>query len=184
MIPKIPPLKPRTVFYGALVAGHIVFTMTFPYVSGSVANWLNRRNLMDFFIASFSVPFFTAVLFYAYKKWSLIQPKRRILLASVILLYCAAYFTLSYPPEKLHILNFSFMGIIFYKFLSPLMKVKHAAIRSLLYIFFIGTLDEFLQKWIPARGASVHDVILCYESATLGVMIAWIFDKYSRKGRS
>lgn len=170
--------------YGLMAFGQTIFTFAFPWISSPLASWLFQQKLMNWFIASFSVPFFTAVLFLAYKRWHLIQPKRKILLTSAALLYCAAYFPLSYAPEKLHILNFSFMGIVFYKFFSPLMRVKRAIVRALLITIFIGTIDEFIQKWIPGRGASVHDVLLCVEAAFLGVTIAWIFDKYSRKGRS
>lgn len=170
--------------YGLLALGQVIFSFAFPWISSPLASWLFQQNLMGWFIASFSVPFFTVVIFLSYKKWHLIQPKRKIILTCAALLYCAAYFPLSYAPEKLHILNFSFMGIIFYKFFSPLMRVKRAIVRALLITILVGTLDEFIQKWVPGRGASVHDVLLCIEAAFLGVTIAWIFDKYSRKGRS
>ncbi len=178
------PLKNRTALYGLLALGHVLFSFAFPWISAPLASWLFKRQLMGWFIASFSVPFFITVLFFAYKKWALIQPKRKIILACAALLYCASYFTLSYAPEKLHILNFSVMAIIFYKFLSPLMTVKRAVVRSLLITILVGTLDEFLQKWVVGRSSNLHDVFLCVKAAFLGVTIAWIFDKYSRKGRS
>ena len=184
MLFKIFPIKRRTAIYGSLALGHVIFSFAFPWISSPLASWLFNHHLMGWFIVSFSVPFFTTVIFFSYKKWALIQPRRKIILACTVFLYCAAYFPLSYAPEKLHILNFSVMGIIFYKLFSPLMRVKRAIARSLLMTILVGTLDEFLQKWIVGRSSNFHDVFLCIEAAFLGVTIAWIFDKYSRKGRS
>ena len=177
-------IKKRTVVYGWLALTHVIFTFAFPWVSAPLAVCLFERHLMEWFIASFSVPFFTTVIIFSWKRWTLIQPKRKMILAGAALLYCASYFTLSYAPEKLHILNFSVMAIIFYKLLSPLMSIKRAIVRTLLITILIGTFDEFLQKWIKGRSSNVHDVFLCVKAAFLGVTIAWIFDKYSRKGRS
>lgn len=177
-------LNRRTALYGFIALGHVIFSFVFPWFSVPIVVWLFSRKVMGWFIASFSVPFFTAVIFTAYKKWALIHPQRKMILAAAAFFYCAFYFTLSYAPEKLHILNFSVMGIIFYKFLSPHMRIKRAVIKSLLFTILVGSIDEFQQKWIIGRSSTVHDVFLCVKGAVLGVTIAWIFDKYSRKGRS
>ena len=149
-----------------------------------MASWLLQHQLIDPFIALFAVPFLGTVIFFAYKRWKLIQPKRRLVLGLASLLYGAAYFPLSYHLERLHILNFSFMGIIMYKTFSPFMKLRQAAGLALVITITIGSIDEFLQRWVPGRSSNLHDVLLCVQAAFLGVALAWIFDKYSRKGRS
>lgn len=174
----------RTVLFGAISAFSIVFTMTFPYFSVGVAIWLFKHNLFEAFIALFALPFLATVLYFTYKRWNLIQPKRRGILILAFLLYCAAYFPLDYHPERLHVLNFSFMALILYKTFSPLMRIRQAAFFALVTTITVGTVDEFLQRWIPGRSSSFHDVMLAVKAAFLGVALAWVFDKYSRKGRS
>ncbi len=180
----MPRIQPRTLFYSLLAFGHTLFTMVFPLVSVPLAVWLNKRKLFDSFIALFAVPFFSIVAYYSYKRWKLIKPNRRWVLVTAAALYAAAYIPLEYHPERLHILNFSFMGVIMYKTFSPLMKLRYAVVLSLAFIITVGTIDEFLQRWVVGRSSTFHDVSLCIEGAFLGVTLAWIFDKYSRKGRS
>lgn len=173
----------RKLFYGTLAAGHVLFTMIFPYFSTPIAVWLIRHKLVDVFIAAFAVPFFGTAFYFAYRRWRYIQLKRKISLLAAGCLYWAAYIPLEYHLERLHILNFSFMGIVMYKSFSPWMKLWRAALLSLIVTITIGTIDEYIQRWIVGRSSTLHDVLLCVEGAFLGVALAWIFDAYSRKGR-
>lgn len=116
----------------------------------------------------------------------MIQSQRRLILIllSSVILYIAVYETVPDLGEKLHVLNFSVMAILIYKTFSPIMKLHWAFLLAWGLTSGISAVDEVLQRFIPGRDGSLHDVLIAVRSGLLGVIIAWVFDAYSRKGRS
>ena len=170
--------------FAVLATAHIGFALLFPYISVPLIKWIEPRGLLDIFIIVFSMPFVFIFIYFAVRRWPLLKRDRKLLVVAAALLYIAVYFSLPDRRERLHIISFSVMGIFLYKFFSPLMPLKKATLRALFLTIFIACFDEWLQQGIEGRTSTLHDAFLGVKGALLGVGISWIFDKYSRKGRT
>lgn len=144
-----------------------------------------KRNLYHKLIIAFSVPFFFLFFYYAAKRWHVIKKDRRLTLLIIVtaLLYVGIFETVADFGEKLHVLNFSILAILIYKALSPISKIPWALLLASFLSSIVGALDEYFQTFIPGRAGTIHDALIAVRSAVIGVIIAWIFDAYSRKGR-
>lgn len=174
----------RSLFYGAASLAHVLFALTFPFYSGDLARWLYARDLMDEFIVAFSVPFFIGLAYYSFRRWRMFKKERRVILVFAIAAYLVVYFSLADHKERLHIVSFSVMAMLFYKTLSPMTRLRWAGLSAFLLASGTGIVDEIIQRWIPDRTSNLHDMMLAVKGAALGVLIGWLFDAYSRKGRS
>ncbi len=175
----------RSRIYGLIALGHILFSLTFPFVSVKIVVWLMKHNLYRKSIMALATPFFVVFLYYAYKRWRLIKHDRRLFMLIILsaLIYLMIYETVPDLGEKLHVLNFSIMSLVIYKTCSPIMKLHWAIILAWVLTMAVGALDEYLQCFIPGRAGTLHDFWITVRSGLIGVVIAWIFDAYSRKGR-
>ena len=186
MIPAGFKIPRRSLLYGALALGQLLFTLIFPFYSVKIVVWFMQRNLYRLLIAAMGATFFFLMVYFSLKRWPVIKKDRRTILifAAAAILYITVYETVPDVGEKLHVLNFSVLAILIYKTCSPLMKLHGALFLSWILTSGVGALDEYLQQSIPGRAGTIHDVLIAVRSAVLGGIIAWIFDAYSRKGRS
>ena len=186
MIQNLSTHARRSLLYGALSLLQLFVTLVSPFYTVPVVSWLMRQNLYRFTIALLAAPFFSLLAYFSMKRWSLIKKDRRmvlILLASACS-YIAVYETVPDVGEKLHVLNFSVLALLIYKTLSPQMKLHWAMLLSWMIPSLVAGVDEYMQNFIPGRAGTVHDALIAVRSAILGGSIAWVFDAYSRKGRS
>lgn len=186
ILPFMNQIPRRCWIYGLTAIFHLIFTIVFPFYSVALVSWFQKRHLYQLLIVMVSIPFFAALCYYTAKRWSVIRKSRKtaLCLAVSAILYVTVYETVPDFGEKLHVLNFSVLAILFYKAFSPIMKIPEALFWSWYITNLTGSLDESLQNFIIGRDGSIHDVLICVRSATLGIIIAWIFDAYSRKGRN
>lgn len=176
----------RSWIYGLTAIFHLIFTIIFPFYSVEIVTWFQKRHLYQLLIVLISIPFFGALAYFSKKCWHVIRKSRKTALCLVVsaILYVTVYETVPDLGEKLHVLNFSVLALLFYKAFSPIMKIPEALFWAWYITNVAGALDESLQNFILGRDGSVHDFLICVRSATLGVIIAWVFDAYSRKGRT
>ncbi len=175
----------RSQVYGLTAIGHILFSLIFPFFSVPIVVWLMERNLYRKTIMTLAAPFAVLFFYFSYKRWSLIKQDRRLLLLVILsaLIYVAIFETVPDLGEKLHVLNFSMMALVIYKAASPIMKIPRAMLLAWGLTTAVGCLDEYLQNFIPGRAGTIHDALITVRSGVIGIIIAWIFDAYSRKGR-
>ena len=163
-----------------------MFTLIFPFYSVAPVIWLRGHNLYRITIAILATPFFFFLAYFSLKRWHAIKKDRRLLLilTAATLLYITVYESVPDLGEKLHVLNFSILALLIYKTLSPVMKLHWALLICWGVASLVGGIDESLQNFIPGRAGTLHDVFIAVRSTILGGIIAWIFDAYSRKGRT
>jgi VanZ family protein len=176
----------RSLTYGIASLCHLIFTLVFPFYSVPIVVWLMERNLYRLTISALAAPFFSFLAYFSLKRWPLIKKDRRLILIlmAVVFLYILVYETVPDLGEKLHVLNFSILALLMYKAFSPLMKLHWALLLAWLLPSAVAGLDEYVQDFISGRAGTMHDVLIAVRSAILGGIIAWIFDAYSRKGRT
>lgn len=175
----------RSFLYGLTAAGHILFSLVFPFFSVPLVIWLMERNLYRKSIMAFAAPFAGLFIYYTYRRWHLLKNDRHMLILVILsaLIYVAIFETVPDLGEKLHVLNFSLMALVIYKALSPVMKIHWAMVFAWFVTCLVGGLDEYLQNFIVGRAGTVHDFLITVRSGVIGIIIGWIFDAYSRKGR-
>ena len=104
-------------------------------------------------------------------------PLKWILFLLILSIYTGFYFTLPIPLEEIHLINFSVLTLLYKKAFENSGRGQHIYWKALVLTVFIGSLDEFIQKFIPGRFADWHDIGLCLIGALLGALLAWIFDR-------
>lgn len=186
MVPHAHPVPRRSLYYGMGSLCHLIFTLVFPFYSVALVVWFRERNLYRILIGTLAAPFFAFLIYFSIKRWPVIKKDRRLflILTASTILYITLYETVPDLGEKLHVLNFSVLALLIYKTLSPLMKLHWALLIAWAVASVTGVVDESLQNFIPGRAGTLHDMWIAVRSAILGGMIAWIFDAYSRHGRS
>lgn len=173
----------RSFQYAVLATAHIIFALTFPFYSGDFARLMYRWNMMETVIIIFSIPFFAGMVYFSVTRWHSFKTERKLILGFAILAYCAVYFSLPDHKERLHIISFSLMAVLIYKVFSPMTRLRWAGLAGFTLTSVTCTVDEWIQIYIPDRTSNLHDVMLGVKGAMLGVLMAWLFDAYSRKGR-
>ncbi len=175
----------RSQVYALTAFFHTLFTLISPFYTVPLVVWLSKRNLYGTSIACTAGIFFAFLFYFGIKRWHMIKADRRLSLIFILSLlsYFVVYETVSDRGEKLHVLNFSVLALLIYKACSPLVKLERALLLSWILPGLVAFIDEYLQKYIPGRVGTMHDVLIAVRSAVLGGVLAWIFDAYSRKGR-
>lgn len=76
-----------------------------------------------------------------------------------------------YVTEKIHILEYGFLGWLAVRDLNRNKAYVKSAILAIFYIFLIGALDEAFQKCLPYRVGEIRDVVTNIISGLLGIML-------------
>ncbi|MFH0764733.1 MAG: VanZ family protein [Candidatus Omnitrophota bacterium] len=88
-----------------------------------------------------------------------------------------------FPAEKLHLLEYGFLGYFVLKVASPLHSRRWAQyLYTALIVAAIGCGDEFIQKLLPSRVCDPKDMALNFISGILG--LALIAALNSQKART
>ena len=118
-----------------------------------------------------------SLLILLWKKRRQMTALKWMALVFILSIDIAFYFNLEIRLEEIHLINFSVLTILFKKALD---HSSHPSLRSMVYAkaialaVLVGSLDEFLQKFIPGRVSDLRDVGLCGVAALLGAGLAWI----------
>ena len=89
--------------------------------------------------------------------------------------------TLEHTVRKLaHFSEYAVFGIA----LAWMFQVRHIRIWYMIPVFIcLACCDEFIQRFVPGRGASVIDVLIDCAGATFGQFVAWLahFAKFNNR---
>ncbi len=96
----------------------------------------------------------------------------RIMLTSAIIIF-ASIFAWHQPffSERLHILEYGLLGWLAARDFSESKPLLKAACFAILFVFLIGSTDEFFQKILPYRVGELRDVITDLISGVLGIIL-------------
>ncbi len=70
-----------------------------------------------------------------------------------------------------HALSYFVMGVLAYVAFNTFRK----RITIFIFIFFLGVLLEFVQIYIPGRGASVYDAAANTAGLALSFLLCWLY---------
>ena len=100
------------------------------------------------------------------------RPARYIYLILVLIAFFFLKEYLSYPIEKVHLIEYSIFGALFFwaasaSGLSLLTSFMVTVIASLV----VGSADELVQAFIPSRYFSIKDLLINFQSGILGAAV-------------
>ncbi|MBN1574300.1 MAG: VanZ family protein [Deltaproteobacteria bacterium] len=100
------------------------------------------------------------------------RPARYVYLILILIAFFFLRKYLSYPIEKVHLIEYSIFGALFFwavsvSGLSLLSSFMVAVVASLV----VGSADELVQAFIPSRYFSIKDLLINFQSGILGAAI-------------
>lgn len=99
----------------------------------------------------------------------------------VFCLYAYTLVLLKIPEERIHLLEYGFLGFLVFNVYPPAWGDLSRYWHSFLTVSFFGTLDEIIQYFIPNRVGDVRDIILNIISGLLGLLLVAVFSYKSAK---
>ncbi|MFZ2357470.1 MAG: VanZ family protein [Candidatus Omnitrophota bacterium] len=73
--------------------------------------------------------------------------------------------------ERIHILEYGLLGWLAVRDFSRNKTPLKAVLFTMLFIFLVGSIDEFFQKLLPYRVGEIRDVITNIISGVLGIIL-------------
>lgn len=73
--------------------------------------------------------------------------------------------------ERMHILEYGLLGWIAVRDFSKSKPPLEAVLFTILFVFLVGSIDEFFQKLLPYRVDEIRDVITNIISGALGIIL-------------
>ncbi|MBI5892260.1 MAG: VanZ family protein [Deltaproteobacteria bacterium] len=111
--------------------------------------------------------------FYYERIWNL-EWKRITAFVFLLIFFTVTMQLIKVPEEKVHILEYGFLGILVYKGYK---FSNRPLLRSVIFVGAIGIGDEFIQWLLPNRVGEIKDVGLNLLGGIFGVLASTINDK-------
>lgn len=73
--------------------------------------------------------------------------------------------------ERIHILEYGLLGWLAVRDFSKSKPALKAVLFTILFVFLVGSIDEFFQKLLPYRVGEIRDVITNIISGMLGIIL-------------
>lgn len=96
-----------------------------------------------------------------------------LILTNLVILVSGFIFAWQQPylVEKMHVLEYGLLGWLSLKDTSKHNTLKRAVFLAILFVLFIGSLDEWFQKLLPYRVGEMRDVYTNLISGILGIIL-------------
>ncbi len=78
------------------------------------------------------------------------------------------------PSDWIHLIEYPPLAALAYYALKSTVRGWMALVAALLLTTAVGAGDEFLQRYVPARTADVHDFIVNVVSSAVALAVVWI----------
>jgi hypothetical protein len=100
------------------------------------------------------------------------RPARYIYLILILIAFLFLRKYLSFPIEKVHLIEYSVFGALFFWAVSVSgLSLLSSFLVSVVASLAVGSADELLQALIPSRYFSMKDLLLNFQSGILGAAI-------------
>lgn len=99
----------------------------------------------------------------------------------VFCLYGYGLRILKIPEERIHLLEYGLLSFLVFRVYPSDWSSIFRYWQTFLTVSFIGTLDEIIQYFIPARVGDVRDILLNIISGLLGLVLTAIFAQKTAK---
>lgn len=165
-------------FVVAILASAAIVLMS-PFM-GQLQSWLRRSLSTRNYVLLFGIGVLVAVAFAIVVAFVHIRERRRrrFALLSIAVLLGGGYMWMNATPypevnavERVHFVEYGLIALLFYRAWRSAGDPS-IVVLPLLAGFLVGTLDEWLQWFIPARVGEAHDVFLNLASIGCGVLFA------------
>ncbi|MBN1689265.1 MAG: VanZ family protein [Candidatus Omnitrophica bacterium] len=103
------------------------------------------------------------------------------LLVLILALYFTHYFFVRYEIEKIHLVSYSLLAILYQKTLTSYKTSNWTLLLAGLGCALVGTVDEVLQYFIPRRFFQWSDIYLNAVSGVLGLALLFILSDKTKK---
>lgn len=162
----------------SLVSAAIVLVSPF---MGQLQSFLRRSLTTRQYVLLFGVGVFAAIGLAVVLAFARIRERRlaRLVLLLVALVFGAVYMWATATPwaevnavERVHFVEYGAIAFLFYRAWKPAGDLS-TIVLPLLAAFMVGTLDEWLQWFIPYRVGEAHDVFLNLAAIACGLMFAF-----------
>ncbi|OGM65431.1 hypothetical protein A2893_01605 [Candidatus Woesebacteria bacterium RIFCSPLOWO2_01_FULL_39_25] len=113
------------------------------------------------------------LFFYYERTWNL-EWKRITAFVFLLFFFVVTMQLIEIPEEKMHILEYGFLGILVYKGYKI---SKHPLLRAVVFVGAIGIGDEFIQWLLPNRVGEIKDIGFNFLGGIFGILAIAIHDK-------
>jgi VanZ family protein len=162
----------------SLVSAVIVLVSPF---MGQLQSFLRRSLTTRQYVLLFGVGVFAAIGLVVLLAFARIRERRlaRLVLLLVALVFGGLYMRVTATPwaevnavERVHFVEYGAIAFLFYRAWKPAGDLT-MIVLPMLAAFMVGTLDEWLQWFIPYRVGEAHDVFLNLAAIACGLMFAF-----------
>ena len=78
--------------------------------------------------------------------------------------------------ERVHFVEYGLIAVLFYRRLAAAPATRSTIVLPILCGFIVGTLDEWLQWFIPYRVGEMHDVLLNFTALVCGLLFGFALE--------
>jgi VanZ family protein len=158
----------------------LVIVLVSPFM-GQLQSFLRRSLTTQQYVLLFGVGVFVAIGLAVVLAFVRIRERRlaRLVLLIAALIFGGGYMSATATPwaevnavERVHFVEYGAIAFLFYRAWKPAGDVT-MIVLPMLATFTVGTLDEWLQWFIPYRVGEAHDVFLNLASIACGLLFAF-----------
>ncbi|GEM_PF-3271490 len=80
---------------------------------------------------------------------------------------------IEFSSEKMHLIEYAILAIVIYSRIDKDQSVTTLHFKILIIGFIVGSIDEYLQRFIPGRVCDIRDVLLNSASVSLAQMVIY-----------
>lgn len=105
-------------------------------------------------------------------------------LATLIVVFLATGVTMKVmeiPEERAHFLEYGLLGGLIFRAWSENLSGNWLYLASIFLVSLLGGIDEIIQYYLPNRVGEVKDWILNIAGGMIGVSVAWVLSRPSKK---
>ena len=154
-----------------LAAAYTFWMLALVFLTNPLVEWLNKVNFYHTTRHLLYGMYTLGVCGWLAKNRRLLTPWRVLWLVVIVCSYTVLYRTTGFPSEKIHLITYSLLSIIYYKALPSHHSLSHRLATAALLACLFGILDEGLQFFVPGRVFTWWDVSLNCVSGVLGLGI-------------
>ena len=159
-----------------IVAAWISCIYLLAFVAVPLSDLMTRLKSVHFLMILlflFSVFFFILSLF---GKAGIHKTRTFILTLSTISVFALQYFTAPFAAKQFHLIEYSILSYLIYGAVQRDLKGTRVWFLVFMATLLVGLGDEALQRFIPKRFPSLHDVLFDMKGAAFGLMFAAIVE--------
>lgn len=97
-------------------------------------------------------------------------PRAYLIFAGLILVYTYYFQVLEVTVKRVHFLEYSFLSVLAERALRPIAAPPRRYLWVVLLALWVGTVEEWIEVFLPRRYGAVSDVIFDVAGGTLGAL--------------